>query len=239
MAIDSALLDLAGEGAAFLRLYRWDPFCISFGRHEPATRRYDRHRIRELGLDCVRRPTGGRAVWHARELTYAVAAPLETFGGLKRAYRAIHAMLAAALEALGARAELALSPTSGALPPAAGPCFSAPVGGEVMLGHRKVVGSAQLRQGEAFLQHGSLLLEDDQSLLRGLAGILGPEPPEAALSQVLARPVSFDAAAAAVVEAAASCWEVHPAETALPAAVAAGAERHAARFQDAAWTWER
>src|ERR1051326_6528967 len=60
MAIDAALLDLAaGEGAAFLRLYRWEPHCLSFGRHEPALRRYDVERIRSLELDCVRRPTGG------------------------------------------------------------------------------------------------------------------------------------------------------------------------------------
>ena len=85
MAIDSALLDLADqEGSAFLRLYQWQPHCLSFGRHEPARRRYDVERIRSLQLDCVRRPSGGRAVWHARELTYAVAAPLTAFGGLKQ-----------------------------------------------------------------------------------------------------------------------------------------------------------
>ncbi|MFN2326957.1 MAG: biotin/lipoate A/B protein ligase family protein, partial [Gemmatimonadales bacterium] len=79
MAIDRALLDLAaGEGAVVMRLYRWHPHCLSFGRHEPALRRYDRERIAALGLDTVRRPTGGRAVWHARELTYAVAAPEAT-----------------------------------------------------------------------------------------------------------------------------------------------------------------
>src|SRR5690606_19846924 len=73
MAADRALLDLAvREGVVVLRLYRWDPFCLSFGAHEPAARRYDRDRIAALGLDTVRRPTGGRAVWHARELTYAV-----------------------------------------------------------------------------------------------------------------------------------------------------------------------
>src|ERR1041384_3882728 len=97
MAIDAALLDLAaGEGAAFLWLYRWEPHCLSFGRHEPALRRYGVERIRSLELDCVRRPTGGRAVWHARELTYAVAAPLAAFGGLRQAYGAIHGLLAAA-----------------------------------------------------------------------------------------------------------------------------------------------
>jgi hypothetical protein len=61
MAVDQALLDLAaGEGRAFLRIYRWEPFCLSFGRNEPALRRYDRAAIEQQGLDTVRRPTGGR-----------------------------------------------------------------------------------------------------------------------------------------------------------------------------------
>lgn len=108
MARDQALLDLADStGAAWLRLYRWAPFCLSFGRHEPARRRYDRARIESLGLDCVRRPTGGRAVWHARELTYSVAAPIAIFGSLAVAYERIHATLARALVPLGFDAGLA------------------------------------------------------------------------------------------------------------------------------------
>jgi lipoate-protein ligase A len=91
MAIDQALLDRAErQGESWLRLYRWAPHCLSFGRHEPATRRYDPDRIAELGLDTVRRPTGGRAVWHAQELTYAVAAPSARFGSLPAAYLEIH-----------------------------------------------------------------------------------------------------------------------------------------------------
>lgn len=240
MALDSAMLDLtAGEGAAYLRLYRWHPFCLSFGRHEPAARRYDRNRIAALGVDCVRRPTGGRAVWHARELTYAVAAPLAAFGGLREAYHRIHAMLAAALRTLGAKPQLALTPESRTLTPAAGPCFSAPVGGEVLLDSRKVIGSAQLRQGDAFLQHGSLLLSDDQSLPRSLAGLPEHDPAEIALSAGLGRAVEFAEAASAVAEAA----EVflgplqHPGR--LPSALEAGAKQHAERFRDTGWTWQR
>ena len=93
MALDAAMLDRAeATGRTLARLYRWAPPCLSFGRHEPAGRRYDRARIEDLRLDCVRRPTGGRAVWHARELTYAVAAPT-SFGSLPQAYRRIHGAL--------------------------------------------------------------------------------------------------------------------------------------------------
>src|SRR3954451_6426058 len=70
MAIDEALLDRAEQvgGESWLRLYTWKPHCLSFGRHEPAARRYDVDRVTALGIDTVRRPTGGRAVWHSREL---------------------------------------------------------------------------------------------------------------------------------------------------------------------------
>jgi|ERR1041385_598824 lipoate-protein ligase A len=240
MAIDAALLDLAaGEGAAFLRLYRWEPHCLSFGRHEPALRRYDVERIRSLELDCVRRPTGGRAVWHARELTYAVAAPLAAFGGLRQAYGAIHGLLAAALRLLGATPSLAPPPATRHPPPSAGPCFAAPVGGEVLVGGRKVIGSAQLRQSDAFLQHGSLLLEDTQDLARNLAGL--PEQPvaEAPLSVVLGHAVSFPAAADAVVECAEALLGGMERPGELPAPVAAAARHHEERFRSAAWTWQR
>jgi lipoate-protein ligase A len=228
MAIDSALLDLADrDGASTLRLYRWDPYCLSFGRHEPAAR-YDRGRIEALELDTVRRPTGGRAVWHARELTYAVAAPLERFGGMRQAYHAIHAMLAAALRSLGIPAELAAErPVPG---PAAGACFAAPVGGEVLVRGRKVIGSAQVRQGNAFLQHGSLLLVDDQDLIRQLAGVRPrPDP-----GLPLGRPVAFEEAAEAIREAATSLGAmVSDSIWPDPHAI----EAHAGRFRSPAWTW--
>lgn len=239
MAIDSALLDLAdAEGSAFLRLYRWAPHCLSFGRHEPARRRYDGGRIRALGLDCVRRPTGGRAVWHARELTYAVAAPLSAFGGLTQAYHTLHDLLARALSTLGAATLLAppSSPTPGLQ---SGPCFAAPVGGEVLIDGLKVVGSAQLRQGAAFLQHGSVLLEDDQSLVRGLAGLTGESAAEAPLSRLVGRAVSFEEAAAAITASAREALSVPVEAAPLPHAARPHISRHAERFRSAEWTWQR
>jgi len=78
MAVDVALLERADRmGEAFLRLYRFDPPCLSLGRNEAAGG-YDRAAIARRGVDVVRRPTGGAAVWHEHELTYAVAAPIAT-----------------------------------------------------------------------------------------------------------------------------------------------------------------
>ncbi len=108
----------------------------------------------------VRRPTGGRAVWHAGELTYAVAAPSGGLGSLRNACDEIHRMLRTRCSSLG-RGHRAGTGSPGG-PVDAGACFSRPAGGELMVEGGKIVGSAQVRQGAAFLQHGSILLEGDQ-----------------------------------------------------------------------------
>jgi lipoyl(octanoyl) transferase len=230
MATDEALLyDAMQTGRGHLRLYRWSPPCLSFGRNEPALVRYDRAAIEQRGWDVVRRPTGGRAVWHEDEVTYAVAAPIATFGSLQQSYCAIHERLAAALRTLGVPAQLA--PRNGR--PAglgAGACFASPVGGEVMVHGRKVVGSAQVRLGSAFLQHGSILLGGSQENIDAVS-----RPPSAlssatSLSQVLGREVTFDQVARAIV----SEWPPVLAPTApyrhLPSST---------DFSDPSWTWRR
>lgn len=239
MAVDAAMLDRTVDtGAAFIRCYQWNPHCLSFGRHEPALRRYDVARIRSEGLSCVRRPTGGRAVWHARELTYAVTAPLSAFGGLRPAYAAIHGILAAAIGNLGVKALLA--PRDSLTPGlSSGPCFATPVGGEVLVEGRKVVGSAQLQAGEAFLQHGSLLLEDDQSLVRELAGLPPESRPEAALGGLLGRPVTFEEAADVLAEVLLPRFDGMVRLDRLPGVLESGAALHADRFRSDAWTWQR
>jgi len=187
MAADAALLDAAQRsGAHFLRLYRWDPPTLSIGRNQSLE-----------GLACdsvpiVRRPTGGQAVWHEHEVTYAVAAPIATFGSLRGAYRAIHGWLASALRSLGVDASLAIPP---AVRPSGRPaaCFAASAGGEILVNQRKLVGSAQVRQRDAFLQHGSILLDGSQAIVKAGG--------ETTLASVLKRPVSFAEVAAAITAA--------------------------------------
>ena len=200
MAIDQALLEEAGRsGRAILRLYRWDPPCLSFGRNEPALARYDRAAIVRLGLDVVRRPTGGRAVWHEHEDTYAVVAPIAEFGSLRESYRWIHERLATALRTLGVEATLASDHLTARPSDRPGPCFSSTVGGEILAAGRKVIGSAQLRQGTAFLQHGSILLDGSQNLVRAVSHQPSAVRGETTLSAVLGRPVTFGEVAAAIV----------------------------------------
>ena len=240
MAIDAALLAEAHQsGRAFLRLYRWDPPCLSLGRNEPAARHYDRAAIERLGLDVVRRPTGGRAVWHEGEVTYAVAAPIAAFGSLREGYRRIHEQLAGGLRALGVAATLASDGPTVRLRPSGSPlgsdgpgaCFARPAGGEIVVGGRKLVGSAQVRQRTALLQHGSILLEGSQEIIAAISLQASAVSSGTTLSAVLGRPVSFDEVAAAVVRAwgdgtaSAACYRPLPPSP--------------APFSDPAWTWRR
>jgi len=237
MALDQTLLDEAERtGQVFWRLYRFDPRCISFGRNEPARERYDPDAIARLGIDVVRRPTGGRAVWHEHEVTYAVAAPFAAFGSPRQAYRAIHERLAAALRSLGTDA--VLEPDRPTVRPSdrPGSCFAAPVGGEVLVHGRKVIGSAQVRQGRAFLQHGSILLAGSQEILTAVS-----RKPQAAsdgattLSAALGRRITFEE----VAEAIAAPWGDTLTSTALhrPRPPWTDPPPSTARFSDPAWTW--
>jgi lipoate-protein ligase A len=140
----------------------------------------------EEGVTFVRRPTGGRAVLHHLELTYSVVFPLGRLGGLKNAYRRINRGLREGLSTLGAAVELA-GRTGPSLPPDAGPCFRQPAEGEVTALGRKLVGSAQVRLGDVVLQHGSIILDGDQELLRRLRIDDEPVPPPATLKSVLGR----------------------------------------------------
>jgi lipoate-protein ligase A len=238
MARDQGLLDLAErEGIAVLRLYRWKPYCLSFGRNEPALRRYDRERITRENLDTVRRPTGGRAVWHARELTYSVTAPVEQFGTLRDAYRDIHLTLSLALRDLGAGATLAGAGVRTASLDS-GACFASPAGGEVMVEGAKVIGSAQLRQGSAFLQHGSLLLEDTQDVVQRVTRGSPPASQDRPLAAILGHSVPLDEIVRAISRNATS-WGSEWSSWSREAALGVIARDHETRFRSEAWTWQR
>lgn len=227
MAIDQSLLEEAERTQrAFLRLYRWDPPCLSFGRNEPALTRYDRAEIERRGIPVVRRPTGGRAVWHDGEVTYAVAAPVAAFGTLPQAYRCIHERIAGALRTLGVAVSVAPAVRPAAI--GAGACFASAVGGEVVAGDRKIVGSAQVKAGDAFLQHGSILLDGSQDVVRSVTRGRAPTKGETTLAGVTGRVVSFREVADAIV----SGWAPAP----VPGVARSVPAGH---FGEADWTWRR
>ena len=163
MAVDDVLL----QGVAFdtapptLRFYAWTPPCLSLGYFQPFDV-VDLDACLARGVDVVRRPTGGRAILHDREVTYSLALPAAVLGhdwGILPSYYRISRALQAALRELGI--ETALAPeTAGPAMSEHGPiCFDRPSAHEILLHGRKLVGSAQVRRGAALLQHGSILIE--------------------------------------------------------------------------------
>ena len=176
MAVDEALGEAvdAGRSAPVLRLYRWSPSCLSLGFSQPFEAANSAF-CAARGVEVVRRPTGGRAVLHDLELTYAVLAPLGSgpfTHDLQAAYRAICRALLAGLAALGVPAEVSGQPEGDPIKPTrAIPCFSGPAAGEVVAGGRKLVGSAMRRFGDAILQHGSILEGWDGGLQAGCLGL--------------------------------------------------------------------
>ncbi|HXC24510.1 MAG TPA: lipoate--protein ligase family protein [Gemmatimonadaceae bacterium] len=168
MAVDVALMARARQtGEAVFRIYTWGVPTLSFGRNQTAFGRYDLDEIRARGLGVVRRPTGGRAILHWREVTYSVTAPLREGVGLKPSYQRINQILLDGLRRLQVPVEIAI-PTERALRPTDAPCFAAPSAGEMTTNGQKLVGSAQWREDGALLQHGSILIEDDQTVLASL-----------------------------------------------------------------------
>lgn len=232
----------ATTGAVLLRVYGWSEPTVSFGRHEKALARYDAARLTAAGLTATRRITGGRALVHSAELTYAVAGPVEAGRSLTATVRIINEVLSAALQSLGVPAVLA-APDGPAVPLDAGACFGAPSAGELMLGGRKLAGSAQWRDGAAWLQHGSVLISDDQPRLRaglrdGIAAM--PVPAAATLGSLPGGAPSREAFADALATAWSAAFDVAvervPSSVLVdPAAVAA----HSARYADPAWIWRR
>ncbi len=173
MAVDRLLMEMAGEGELdfAVRVYGWSPACVSLGRHQDPDREVDRDSLASAGVDLVRRPTGGRAVWHETEVTYSVVAALDhplVSGSVTEALRKVSAPLAAALGGLGfpVRTSPADRHSLGGGTSGANPCFTSHGRWEVGSSDgRKLVGSAQARSAGAFLQHGSIPLRNDQPRL--------------------------------------------------------------------------
>lgn len=167
MAVDEVLFRAAEEGRAggpVLRLYAWAPACLSIGYHQDMDKACDEAYCQARGYDVVRRPTGGKAVLHADEVTYSVVAPFDATPfaglGLVDTYGLIADALARGLEILGLDVCLNQRPAHSS-PKVTAPCFVVPSEKEILVGGRKVVGSAQRRGERAFLQHGAVPLTID------------------------------------------------------------------------------
>ncbi len=175
MALDEALLISCQKGISppVLRLYQWNPPCVSIGYSQFAERAVDARKCRKQSVDVVRRITGGRAVLHEDEITYSVCASISGFPELGESvtetYRRLSMALLQSLRILGvdgecvkpsAESRSARGPSARSIP-----CFLSSSRYETTVGGRKLIGSAQrrfsLRSGgpqadESFIQHGSI-----------------------------------------------------------------------------------
>ena len=194
MAVDEALLDayLTPEGrdaAPTLRLYGWRPGTLSLGKTQTAAGSHDPGYLGAQRLGLVRRPTGGQAVLHEGERTYSVVGRLDRppfQGGVMATYEAISEALRLGLSVLGVEASSATArPQVGR---AGGPvCFNVASSHELLHAGRKVIGSAQMRRRQAFLQHGSIPFDTDAERLGAAIGAPADASRFVGLSELLGR----------------------------------------------------
>jgi lipoate-protein ligase A len=198
MAADEVLLASGLAGQASLRLYGWSEATVSLGYFQPHQIRLADARV--AGLPFVRRPSGGAALIHHHEVTYAVALPPGPPWQTGASWLCrMHDILAAALASLGVAASACtpagLARFTGLL------CFQHVTRGDLLIASAKIAGSAQRRQRGALLQHGALLLAGSPHA-PALPGIL----------DLTGRKLSADEVCRAVVRsfAQATGWQTNP-----------------------------
>lgn len=228
MAVDEAILEAIGKELVppTLRLYSWQPPCLSLGYAQPISD-VNLPALLSNGWDLVRRPTGGRAILHTDELTYAVIGPLHEprlQGSVLESYQRLSQALLKALTLLHIPAQAKpLSSTSASAPSSSPPlptsssnssnpvCFETPSNYEILATGKKIIGSAQARRKDGVLQHGSFPLYGD--LTRILQVLAFPDEKSrqeakarllqhaTTAEEVLGEPLSWQAAANAFVQA--------------------------------------
>jgi lipoyl(octanoyl) transferase len=248
MALDEALMLRArATGEWTLRVYSWSRPTLSFGRNQTARDGYALEVLANRGVDVVRRPTGGRAILHHREVTYSVTAPVDVAGELRESYVRINRLLITALHALGVNAVVAgeadtyrARADGASAQPGLLPCFHHPSTGEIMAAGRKLAGSAQWRCDGALLQHGSILIDDDQMQLASLMKEPAPPIPRpATLREAIGRAPEVREVADALFAAVRSNEDPIARPLDLDSALAERTEALRCRYLDAGWTWRR
>jgi lipoate-protein ligase A len=203
MAVDEAILEAATRGNVppTLRLYDWDPACLSLGYAQPVSD-VDHDRLNAHGWDLVRRPTGGRAILHTDELTYSVCGPDTEpvlSGDILSSYQRLSSAILSALETigLGVQALPQEKPAPGTQPEPV--CFEIPSNYEITVNGKKLVGSAQSRRRGGVLQHGTLPLTGDLTRIVQALVFQEQEARKAAGERLLSRAATVETALGALV----------------------------------------
>lgn len=196
MAVDEAILEAVcnGEVLPTLRLYAWQPACLSLG-YSQKFQDVDMARLEARGWGLVRRLTGGRAILHADELTYALTAPVEdplVAGSLLESYNRIARGLLGALIKLDLMVEINAH-TPGLDSNATGPvCFEMPSAYEITFQGKKLIGSAQARRKLGVLQHGSFPLFGDLGRITQVLVFSSEEERQESLERLLDRATNVE-----------------------------------------------
>jgi lipoate-protein ligase A len=205
MAKDETLLEEVslGKSPPTLRFYGWQPPALSLGYFQKAALGVNFEACKNLQVDIVRRPTGGRAILHEHEVTYCVVMPFVPGeeGSVLHTYKKINYALLQGLKLLGVKAELI--PKAKNTAPSASKsfaCFSSPSWYEVQVGEKKLLGSAQCRKNNTLLQHGSLMLKLEREKLFACLNTSQASPLDlqaafaamTSLEEILAPPPNFE-----------------------------------------------
>jgi lipoate-protein ligase A len=220
MAVDEAILRAVAAGAQppTLRLYAWSPACLSLGYGQRVAD-VDLSRLAARGWQLVRRLTGGRAILHTDELTYSVLLPADHplgQGDVIESYRQISEALLHGLRLLGAQP--AADPLVKRIEHVDAVCFETPSHYEITVAGRKLVGSAQARKHGGILQHGTLPLTGNIARICDVLVYSDADARAASSAHVLARAttletalargVSWDTAAQAIIAGFASAFDL-------------------------------
>ena len=196
MAVDEAIFIACGKGLApkTIRFYGWSSPFISIGYFQKTGNLFKQERLKELSLKLVRRPTGGRAVYHEDEITYSVVSSLDSFSGegIVASYKIISHALISGLKSLGVKAELVSKrgkQRRGNRDLAS--CFSSLSLCEVAVHGKKIIGSAQKRSKTGLLQQGSLPIYLNREKLAEIFK-KGSDEKMTCLREVLDKEVTFD-----------------------------------------------
>lgn len=222
MAVDMAMVRCY-QGVPILRVYGWKPAAVSLGYHQ-ALSDIDRERCRAEGVDVVFRPTGGRAVLHDHEVTYAVVLGPESRlfdTKIMPVYERISRGILAALKQLTIQLQFERSkhtPANLTRGDLAGLCFASSIQHEIGYQGKKMIGSAQRRFGNVILQHGSILLgREHLRLVHYLAGKSEAQKESiqqymlkktVCLNDLTPQPLRYDAVAKALPAGFADMWQV-------------------------------
>jgi len=221
MAIDEAILlgNIEKTSPPTIRFYDWNPPTVSFGYNQKIEKELDLEKLSKKGYAYIKRPTGGRVVLHKDEVTYAVIAPAlgRLKGNITDSYSEISKPIALGLQNLGVNVEFEKGTLSSfSQKQQFNPCFTSSSRYELKYNNKKIVGSAQYRKNNCILQHGSILLNHDQSEVAYLLPNISFKQREKLfeylsrkttfINQISDREYSFEDAVSSIINAFRQCW---------------------------------